>query len=76
MRTLSLTRADGVKKWQIYQRLQELNIPCKCSTNQPLRVDARSTTDAIQLWSVMKQFNASRPELIDWLKQCWHSSKG
>lgn len=73
MRTLSLTKADWANRWQVYQRLQDLNIPCECSTNKPLRVDVRSATDAIQLWSVIKQFNAGRPELIDWLNRCWQT---
>lgn len=40
-------------RWQIYQRLQELDIICVCETNQPLIVEVNNPTAAIQLWSVV-----------------------
>jgi len=57
-------------RWQVYQRLQELHIPCWCSTNQPLTVEIANTASAIQLWSVTRQLNASRQDLIFTLKEC------
>lgn len=58
-------------RWIVYRRLRELQIPCYCSTNEPLQVQLSSPTAVIQLWSVTKQHSASRQELISWLKDCW-----
>lgn len=66
--TVNLNWAD---RWHIYQRLKELDIPCACETNQPLTVEIGNTTAAVQLWSVVQQFTASRRELIRTLEVCW-----
>lgn len=58
-------------RWQVYQRLQELGIPCWCDAGQPLKVEIADPTTALQLSSVLKQFTASRQDLVWWLKQCW-----
>ena len=58
-------------KWQIYHRLQALDIFCQCRTNKPLQVKVDDIHAAIQLWSVAKQFTASRGELVHWLNRCW-----
>lgn len=73
---MSSTNIQQVKvnrgeKWQIYYRLQELEIPCQCISNQPLEVTTTTPTAAIQLWSVVKQLTAPRAELINWLERCW-----
>lgn len=60
-------------RWDVFRRLQALNIECQCSTNEPLLVDLHSPTTAIQIWSVLRQFSASRGELIDWLDDCWQA---
>jgi len=60
-------------RWQVYQRLQELNISCWCETNQPLKVEIGSPIAAVQLWSVMWRFTASRQDLIWSLENCWQS---
>lgn len=60
-------------RWQVYQRLQELDIPCWCETNQPLRVEIDNPTAAVQLWSVMRQLSASRQDLIWTLEYSWQS---
>jgi hypothetical protein len=60
-------------RWQVYQRLKELEIPCICQTNQPLQVEIANPQTVVQLWSVMRQFTASRQELICTLDNCWHS---
>ena len=65
---------DWTERWQVYQRLQELQIPCQCLPNQPLQVNLSSPSAAIQLWSVVRHFTASRQELADWLKHCWQVS--
>ncbi|MBR8836544.1 MAG: hypothetical protein DSM106950_21635 [Stigonema ocellatum SAG 48.90 = DSM 106950] len=58
-------------RWQVYQRLQELEIPCSCATNQPLRVHIADVAAAVQLWSVTKQLTAPRQDLVCVLERCW-----
>ncbi|MTJ09244.1 MULTISPECIES: Asr1405/Asl0597 family protein [unclassified Anabaena] len=60
-------------RWQVYQRLRELDIPCLCSMNQPLTVEITNPTAAIQLWSVIQQLTASRQNLIKNLEGCWRT---
>ncbi len=59
------------ERWQIYHRLQELMIPCWCSSDGLLRVQINSMLTAILVRSTLMQFFGSRRELIDWLEQCW-----
>ncbi|MGE5657014.1 MAG: Asr1405/Asl0597 family protein [Actinomycetota bacterium] len=65
---------NWVDRWQVYQRLQELEIPCWCAIDQPLRVQVNSAKQAVQLISVLKQFTASRQELWLWLEECWQKA--
>ena len=58
-------------RWQVYQRLKELQISCQCLTNKPLQVHLHSTVEGIQLWSVVKHLTATRQELACWLDRCW-----
>ena len=58
-------------RWQVYRRLQELAIPCRCGTNQALSAQIDDVTAAIQLWSVVRQLTAPRRELVYWLERCW-----
>ena len=58
-------------RWQVYQRLIELDIPCYCAINQPLQVELSSSQVAIQVWSVVRQFTSSRQDLICNLENCW-----
>jgi hypothetical protein len=62
---------DWADRWQVYQRLQELDIICICETNQPLMVEINNPTAAIQLWSVIQQFSASRQDLIENIENSW-----
>ena len=62
---------DRNARWSIYHRLQELDIPCICSTNKPLEVQLDYPNAIAQLCSVVKHSTASRDELIDWLDDCW-----
>ncbi len=64
----------GPDRWRIYQRLQELEIPCHCASGQPLQIQVSHGIAAIQLWSVTRQLNAPRQELIRWLEDCWQLS--
>ena len=61
----------NTERWGIYRRLQELEIPCKCSTNQPLQVELDNPNAIAQLCYVVKQLTAPRSELVEWLDQCW-----
>jgi hypothetical protein len=67
-----IVQVNWIDRWLVYKRLQELEIPCGCATQQPLRVDIGNCRDAIQLMSVVKQITASREELIQNLERCWH----
>ncbi|MDJ0800678.1 MAG: hypothetical protein QNJ51_28375 [Calothrix sp. MO_167.B12] len=58
-------------RWQIYSRLQELNIRCWCPVDGSLRVEISTDMDAVLIRSVAMQFTASRQQLIDWLGECW-----
>ena len=58
-------------RWQVYRRLQELEIPCQCRTNQPLYYQIQDVAAAIQLWSVVRQLTVPRRELASWLEHCW-----
>ncbi len=72
--TLGITQVVAVNwdvRWQVYQRLQQLEISSECLTNQPLRVQLLCPNQAIQLWCVVKQLTASRHDLVNWLNGCW-----
>jgi hypothetical protein len=60
-------------RWQIYQRLQELDIPCCCEANQPLQVEFANPLALVQFWCVMHSFTACRQELIQVLEKSWYS---
>ncbi len=57
-------------RWYVYERLQQLAIPCSCAIDQPLQVQITSISAAIQLWSISRQLNTSRQELVKWLEKC------
>ncbi|AFY58709.1 hypothetical protein Riv7116_6368 [Rivularia sp. PCC 7116] len=59
------------QRWQIYHRLQELNIPCSCMQDGSLQVQINNPMTAILLHSTVVQFTASRQSLISWLERCW-----
>lgn len=63
-----ISRSD---RWQAYQRLKSLEVPCWCEKQGCLQVEVNSPLAAIQLWSVMQQFSGSRQQLITWLHRCW-----
>lgn len=62
-------------RWQIYQRLQELMVPCCCPADGSLRVEVNNGIHAILVHSTVKQFVASRHELVDWLERCWDTQE-
>ena len=61
----------GTERWSIYHRLQELEIPCRCSTDRPLEVEIAYANAIAQLCCVVKRTTASRNELVNWLDDCW-----
>ena len=69
-----VVEVNWADRWQIYQRLQELAIPCWCATEQPLKVHVADVAAAIQLWSVLRQFTTPRRELLCVLERCWHQA--
>ncbi len=62
---------DGAARWSLYQRLQELAIPCTCACHHPLQVDVNSPLAALQLWSAIRRLAAPRTEQLNWLERCW-----
>ncbi|NJR65244.1 MAG: hypothetical protein HC772_07865 [Leptolyngbyaceae cyanobacterium CRU_2_3] len=68
---VSIVRSD---RWQAYQRLQELDIPCACPSDGSFQANLDTPLAAIQLWSVMRQSTISRRGLCDWLNRCWKLS--
>lgn len=58
-------------RWEIFRRLQALDIDCQCATNEPLLVNLNSPTTLTQVWSVIRQSTAQRHQLVDWLNDCW-----
>jgi hypothetical protein len=60
-------------RWQVYHWLQLLDIECKCLFHQLLQVRIDGPAQLLQLWSVLRQVEASRGCLIDWLETCWQA---
>jgi hypothetical protein len=71
IKTKHVVGVSWADRWQVYQRLQELGIPCWCEANQPLTAEINNPTAAIQLWSVMQRFTLTRQELIWTLEHSW-----
>ncbi|MBW4621083.1 MAG: hypothetical protein KME17_17215 [Cyanosarcina radialis HA8281-LM2] len=63
----------GAERWEIYWRLQQLDIPAQCATNQPLKAQITSPAAVVQVWSVVRQTTAPRRELVLWLHRCWQA---
>jgi hypothetical protein len=57
-------------RWEVWRRLQELDIPCWCESNQPLTVEIKDVIAAIQLWSVTQRLKISRQDSIRMLESC------
>lgn len=64
----SIHRCD---RWQLCQRLQELQISAHCMADGQLKVEIQYPVDIIQLQSVAQHLSASRSQLILGLEQCW-----
>ena len=68
-----MVEVSWADRWQVYQRLQELAIPCSCAIDKPLQIQITDAVAAVQLWSVLRQLNTSRQDLVRWLENCWHT---
>jgi hypothetical protein len=68
---MSMFEIHSPDRWQVYRRLQELDIECDCASYQPLQAEIKGAIAATQIWSVTRQFTASRQELVDRLENCW-----
>lgn len=70
-KTKHIVQVNWADRWQVYQRLRELDIPCWCETNQQLQVEIDHPIAVVQLWSVVRQFTVVRPDLIWTLEHIW-----
>ncbi len=59
-------------RWAVWQRLQELGIPCTCRADQPLLATVDSPLAVWQVWHVLRMQGAPAP-LRDWLKRCYEA---
>jgi hypothetical protein len=69
---ITISRSD---RWQVHQRLRELEISSTCLRDGGLEVEIYSPLTVFQLRSVLLQFTAPRQQLADWLEQCWQKQK-
>jgi|GEM_PF-394499 hypothetical protein len=65
---------DRSTRWQVRQRLQELDILCDCSANGKLWVVVDTPVALVQVRSVLQQWSMSRQVLVEQLEKCWQYS--
>jgi hypothetical protein len=58
-------------RWRIHHRLQELKIPSRCTADGSLRVEIDHAIELLLVYSIHRQFTATRQELVNWLERCW-----
>lgn len=63
---------DRSTRWQAFQRLQELEIPCICSSDGTLLVETNTLVAIVQVQSVIRQLTAGRLFLAGQLERCWN----
>ncbi|MGD1909067.1 MAG: Asr1405/Asl0597 family protein [Leptolyngbyaceae cyanobacterium] len=66
-----VTEIECCDRWQVYFRLQELDIPCQCQAHKPLSAEVRTADVALQIWSVVNRVSRPQKELATWLNHCW-----
>lgn len=71
-RSQTTIQLDRIAGWEVYRRLQALDIPCQYGVHQPLMVVAETPGAIAQVWSVVKAVTTPRAELADHLNRCWH----
>lgn len=69
-RNISL-ELDPLDRWNAFNRLQELSVPCHCACGKPLSVEVTTPTAALQVWSVVRRLTQGRQEAIEILENCW-----
>lgn len=62
---------DRVTRWNVYRRLQELNLMCECGGDRPLTVAIRTPADALLVWTVVRATTQPKPSLANHLERCW-----
>ena len=62
---------DPIERWNVFNRLQDLSIPCQCRCGEPLRVEIASPAVALQVWSVVRRLTLSRDDTVAALEHCW-----
>jgi hypothetical protein len=67
----AVVELDRMTRWDVYLRLQELSIPCKCKLGTPLQVHVDSVAEAIQLWCVVQSCTAEKASHLTHLERCW-----
>ncbi|MGF1458615.1 MAG: Asr1405/Asl0597 family protein [Leptolyngbyaceae cyanobacterium] len=61
---------DTCDRWSVFQRLQELSIPCQCAYGQPLQVEATTPTAVMQIWSVAQHWTRPLEATVAMLENC------
>ena len=67
----TVVELDRVSRWNVYGRLQELNMVCECGCDRPLTVTINTPADALLVWSVVQAVTLPKPSLTDHLERCW-----
>ncbi len=67
---IAVCRCD---RWQLQQRLQDLEIPVYCEEDGSVWADVSHPVTIVQIRSVMQQLVAPRQELVGWLNRCWQA---
>ncbi|MFM7424770.1 MAG: Asr1405/Asl0597 family protein [Elainella sp.] len=68
---LPISRSE---RWQVHQRLIELDIRSCCLQGGGLAVEVANPVALIQLRSLLLQLTAPRQQLLGWLEHCWQLS--
>ncbi|MGB3137868.1 MAG: Asr1405/Asl0597 family protein [Nodosilinea sp.] len=67
----AIIELDRVNRWNVYRRLQELDLTCSCGCDRPLTVAVCTPAAALQVWSVVQSSTAAKQDLVDHLESCW-----
>ncbi|MGB3311247.1 MAG: Asr1405/Asl0597 family protein [Nodosilinea sp.] len=71
----TVVELDRVDRWNVYSRLQELDLACECGCDRPLSVAIDTPAAALQVWSVVQAITLSKLSLTDHLERCWQQRK-
>lgn len=67
----TVVELDRVNRWNVYRRLQELDLVCECGSDRPLAVAIDTPAAALQVWGVVQAITRSKLTLTDHLERCW-----